>query len=685
MASQLLGIKTRFTNDLGSPLLGGQVYTYFAGTSTNQDSYSDAALIVPNTNPVILDDTGSADIFLKGSYRIRVFDKSGRFIEEQDNVTQAANQGDATQLTNKINAVESGLDAANTEINKVKFDTGITVTAKTNGVARLQVDKNAEIVTAQDFGAVGDGVADDTLAIQKAMDYAAANKVKLHITKGTFKITSYLLTKTNLHMVFDNGAWILPYAWSPTGAILTNVSKAAAARTQSDVTIENPQMDGQHLPYSDKSSNDNAIGLGLGMTRARVVGGHIKNFQYNFNGVGAGGKAINFEAGTYDSCTEGTLFAENCGVAVFVQGSSVGNTSRIQIGNIIAQNCDSAFIGLGIDTTNDPTGSPSRQFVHVGNIMAYNCGHAPYRPVNGYQQQKSGIVVFGEGQNITIDSITAYNDSTYPMSIGYPTVESGLVGGGLTGAVGAVIWGWGRNIHVGTVTYHGDCDYLVYFGRARAVGDDAAPSTYPVNCFNFNINQFNHIGTATYVVGLQSNMPIGTVTGNLRNIQTDTITSLVTAQGDRHKDLFLKVTRKDGYEVSGRLSTLFARYNAIGAFVPTSDITMARSLSTDGLYGNSVQTIADDGRYLIVPERKQGFVIVSSQNSLLNFMFSYRINDTPQISIIGAAPGQVAALPQGLDGTTGVDGNFTVGCNNATLYFENRRGAQVSVNITYFG
>lgn len=560
-----------------------------------------------------------------------------------------------------------------------------TILPSPDAVIRTQRAKNTEFVTVKDFGAVGDGVADDTIAINNAMKYAAANKVRLRVTGGDYKIMGYILTHSNLHMAFDNNAWIIPHAWSRTGAILTNVSANPALREQHDVTIENPQMDGQYLPYHDKTSNDNAIGLGLGMTRARVVGGHIKNFQYNFNGVGAGGKAINFEAGTYDSCTEGTLFAENCGVAVFVQGSSVGNTTRIQIGNIIAQNCDSAFIGLGIDTTNDPTGSPSRQFVHVGNIMAYNCGHAPYRPVNGYQQQKSGIVVFGEGQNITIDSITAYNDSTYPMSIGYPTAESGLVGGGLTGAVGAVIWGWGRNIHIGTVTYHGDCDYLVYFGRARAVGDDAAPSTYPVNCFNFNINQFNHIGAATYVVGLQSNMPIGTVTGNLRNIQTDTITSLVTSQGDRHKDLFLKVTRKDGYEISGRLTTLFAKYNAIGSFTPTSDITIARSLSVDGLYGNSVQTIADDGRYLITPERKQGFVIVSSQNSLLNFMFSYRINESPQISIIGTPPGQVAALPQGLTGTSGVDGNFTVGCNDATLYFENRRGAQVSVNITYFG
>ena len=170
MASQLLGIKTRFTNDLGQPLIGGQVYTYFAGTSTNQDSYSDAALTVPNTNPVILDDTGSADIFLKGAYRIRVFDKSGRFIEEQDNVTQAASQGDATELSNKVSAVESDLVTANTELSKVKLDTGITATAKFGGVERTQAEKNSDYTTLMDFGGKCDGVTDDSDALQSYLD-----------------------------------------------------------------------------------------------------------------------------------------------------------------------------------------------------------------------------------------------------------------------------------------------------------------------------------------------------------------------------------------------------------------------------------------------------------------------------------------------------------------------------------
>jgi len=202
MASQLLGIKTRFTNDLGSPLVGGQVYTYFAGTSTNQDSYSDADLTVPNTNPVILDDTGSADIFLNGAYRIRVFDKSGRFIEEQDNVTQAASQGDATELTNKVSAVESDLVTTNTELNKVKLDTGITATAKLSGVARTQAEKNSDTVSVKDFGAKGDGATDDTQALKNALLSGAKN---IYVPEGVYCISDTLKVPKNVKL---NGAGI---------------------------------------------------------------------------------------------------------------------------------------------------------------------------------------------------------------------------------------------------------------------------------------------------------------------------------------------------------------------------------------------------------------------------------------------------------------------------------------------
>ena len=105
MATTMAGIRTKFTDDLGLPLIGGQVFTYDAGTSTPKDSYSDPLLTTPNTNPIILDDAGSCDLYLKGVYRLRVLDVNGVLMDERDNVSQADGQFD-TVLENTI-AIEA--------------------------------------------------------------------------------------------------------------------------------------------------------------------------------------------------------------------------------------------------------------------------------------------------------------------------------------------------------------------------------------------------------------------------------------------------------------------------------------------------------------------------------------------------------------------------------------------------
>jgi len=48
----------------GDPLVGGKVYSYEAGTSTAKSTYSDAGLTTANTNPIILDSRGEADVYL---------------------------------------------------------------------------------------------------------------------------------------------------------------------------------------------------------------------------------------------------------------------------------------------------------------------------------------------------------------------------------------------------------------------------------------------------------------------------------------------------------------------------------------------------------------------------------------------------------------------------------------------
>ena len=66
----------RFFTASGAPLSGGQVYTYAAGSNTPKASYTDFGGGTPNTNPVILDSSGQAAIWLDGNYKINVLDSN---------------------------------------------------------------------------------------------------------------------------------------------------------------------------------------------------------------------------------------------------------------------------------------------------------------------------------------------------------------------------------------------------------------------------------------------------------------------------------------------------------------------------------------------------------------------------------------------------------------------------------
>ena len=78
--------KFRAFDSSGSPLAGGLVYTYEKGTSTPKAAYSDNDLTVEQTNPVVLDSEGQADIYLDGYYKFIIKDSEGTTIETNDDV-----------------------------------------------------------------------------------------------------------------------------------------------------------------------------------------------------------------------------------------------------------------------------------------------------------------------------------------------------------------------------------------------------------------------------------------------------------------------------------------------------------------------------------------------------------------------------------------------------------------------
>jgi hypothetical protein len=56
------------------PLVGGKLYSYVALSSTPKDTYTDYTLGSANTNPVILDVNGQADVWLNGSHKLILTD-----------------------------------------------------------------------------------------------------------------------------------------------------------------------------------------------------------------------------------------------------------------------------------------------------------------------------------------------------------------------------------------------------------------------------------------------------------------------------------------------------------------------------------------------------------------------------------------------------------------------------------
>ena len=80
-----------FTN-AGAPLAGGKLYSYAAGTTTPKATYTDYTATVANTNPVILDANGEANIWLDGNYKIVLNNSADVLQWSVDNLSSLTSQ-----------------------------------------------------------------------------------------------------------------------------------------------------------------------------------------------------------------------------------------------------------------------------------------------------------------------------------------------------------------------------------------------------------------------------------------------------------------------------------------------------------------------------------------------------------------------------------------------------------------
>jgi hypothetical protein len=95
--------------------------------------------------------------------------------------------------------------------------------AGTGAVARTVDSKLADVVSVKDFGAVGDGVADDTAAIQAAINYVksrpGSGPKRLYFPSGAYNVTQVTVDGSGLDIFFDD-ALLVGIASSPTTSII---------------------------------------------------------------------------------------------------------------------------------------------------------------------------------------------------------------------------------------------------------------------------------------------------------------------------------------------------------------------------------------------------------------------------------------------------------------------------------
>jgi len=72
----------------GTPLVGGKIYTYSAGTTTPLATYTDSGGLTANTNPIILDSLGQASIWLTTSvsYKFSVYTSANVLLYTVDSI-----------------------------------------------------------------------------------------------------------------------------------------------------------------------------------------------------------------------------------------------------------------------------------------------------------------------------------------------------------------------------------------------------------------------------------------------------------------------------------------------------------------------------------------------------------------------------------------------------------------------
>jgi len=267
---------------------GYYVYTYEPGTSTPKDTYTDTSETVANTNPIILDARGEADIWWVNSYKVAVYtgdkDVDGVLVWSVDNYGDGENQ----IVTGNYNTVKNGsfeTDAANNgepdDWTVVDYSTGVHSLDSTDQYHGLRSLKFTSI------GAGGGYATTGFFEVQELKDLTFQYSLRSTVAdvRNVVDVLWYTSIQTNISTtnIYDDSA-TNPTAWTQFQNTVTPPSTARYGKLRiygchsSDATSGSTWFDAISavelygtMASQDKDTVDITGGTATGLTQLQTT------------------------------------------------------------------------------------------------------------------------------------------------------------------------------------------------------------------------------------------------------------------------------------------------------------------------------------------------------------------------------------------------------------------------------
>jgi hypothetical protein len=257
MASLTPSPKMQFFSANGVPLVGGKLYTYSAGTNSPLATYTDSTGATSNTNPIILDSRGEANVWLGvGSYKMILRDSADALIWTVDNILGAPSSNAAlvalaaSNGSSLVGFIQSGTGAVAT-----------TVQAKLRETfSAFDYMSSAEISAVQAYSYS----TNVTTALQNAINQAFAANADLFVPAGGYLVTGLYLPGRVSGGTDDRGKAFRLYGQgtgepfvvsSPEGTVIKSVTNAPVLQDYVDgSTDSNGQVTVDHIRFDGTST-----------------------------------------------------------------------------------------------------------------------------------------------------------------------------------------------------------------------------------------------------------------------------------------------------------------------------------------------------------------------------------------------------------------------------------------------